>query len=175
MLKLYLYDQDETARLGALLARLLRPGDVILFMGDLGAGKTFLIREIAKNMGVDTRLVTSPTFSILHTYECLHMTIVHADLYRLGPEADIGETGLVDHILEEKGCGLIEWGDFLSEKDRKGLHLLEIRLHFTQENSDDHGKRIVEISAKDSTWEERLAHIKKMVEKEGITCEGIDS
>lgn len=175
MLKLHLKDQDQTKRLGKILAKLLAPGDCILFMGDLGAGKTFLIREIARHLGIDTRLVTSPTFSIVHTYPHPGMAVVHADLYRLGAGADLEETGLLEHLLDEKACGLIEWGDFLSQENRQGLHILEVRLYFPEHQGADSCERLVAVSTSDKTWRDRLEQLKKMTNQEDITCESTGS
>ena len=76
-------DPVETESLGASLARDLRAGDVVLVRGELGAGKTTLVRGAARALGV-TDPVTSPSFSIGHRYRARGVTVSHLDLYRLG-------------------------------------------------------------------------------------------
>src|SRR5690625_8041108 len=86
---------EETARLAARLAVLLRPGDVITLEGDLGAGKTAFTKGIANGLGVK-RTVSSPTFTIIKEYEG-ELPLYHMDVYRLEhSEEDIGFTEYLD-------------------------------------------------------------------------------
>ena len=103
-----------TRRLGAALAQALQPGDLIVLEGDLGAGKTFLVRAIARGLGVPSRLpVTSPTFTLVNEHKT-RIPLVHADLYRLGDADELVELGLVDRIGRD-AIVLVEWGDRFSE------------------------------------------------------------
>ena len=96
----------ETEQIGAELAAELEPGDVVLVSGDLGAGKTTLIRGAARALGV-TEPVTSPTFTIGNRYRG-RIPVSHLDLYRLD---DIGveEPGLLDDYLGPDSIAFIEW------------------------------------------------------------------
>jgi tRNA threonylcarbamoyladenosine biosynthesis protein TsaE len=96
----------ETEALGERLAAALRPGDVVLVSGDLGAGKTTLIRGAARALGV-TDPVTSPTFTIGQTYGG-RIPVSHLDLYRL---ADLGQEdpALLDDYLTPEAVAFIEW------------------------------------------------------------------
>jgi tRNA threonylcarbamoyladenosine biosynthesis protein TsaE len=96
----------ETEALGERLAAVLRPGDVVLVSGDLGAGKTTLIRGAARALGV-TDPVTSPTFTIGQTYGG-RIPVSHLDLYRL---ADLGQEdpALLDDYLTPEAVAFIEW------------------------------------------------------------------
>jgi tRNA threonylcarbamoyladenosine biosynthesis protein TsaE len=104
----------DTRRLGAAVARLLSPGDLVVLSGDLGAGKTFLVRAMARSLGV-TEAVTSPTFVLVHEYATPAGPLVHADLYRLLERADrlpaeIARLGLRER-RSEGGILVVEWGE----------------------------------------------------------------
>ena len=84
---------EETRRLGMQLAEELRPGDVILLEGPLGAGKSEFARGVAKGLGV-RETVTSPSFTILNVYESGRIPLYHFDWYRLESEEELYELGL---------------------------------------------------------------------------------
>jgi tRNA threonylcarbamoyladenosine biosynthesis protein TsaE len=111
-----LASRRDTVRLGRRIAAELAPGDLVLLLGDLGTGKTFLARAIARALGVGSeRAVPSPTFSLVQEYDTPRGTVLHVDLYRLrdspaGLPAEIARLGL----RERRGEGailLVEWGD----------------------------------------------------------------
>ncbi|MET0414204.1 MAG: tRNA (adenosine(37)-N6)-threonylcarbamoyltransferase complex ATPase subunit type 1 TsaE [Polyangiaceae bacterium] len=103
-----------TRRFGAALAASLRPGDLLVLEGELGAGKTFLTRAIARGLGVPSAVpVTSPTFTLLNEY-ATPVPLVHADLYRLGEADELIELGLLDRIGRDV-IAIVEWGDRFSE------------------------------------------------------------
>ena len=97
----------ETRALGEKLARRLRPGDVLLLEGDLGAGKSELTRGIAKGLGV-TETVTSPSFTILNVYESGRVPLYHFDWYRLESSEELYELGM-DEYLGGDGVAVVEW------------------------------------------------------------------
>jgi tRNA threonylcarbamoyladenosine biosynthesis protein TsaE len=103
-------DLAATQTLGRQLGQLLFPGAVVALVGQLGAGKTHLVRAIAEGLDIpDGRLVTSPTFVLIQEYPG-RLPIYHFDAYRLagaGPFADLG----VSEYLEGEGVCLIEWAD----------------------------------------------------------------
>ncbi len=98
-------DADETRAFGAVLGRLLRPGDVVLLQGDLGAGKTTLTQGIARGAGTD-ELVNSPTFILLNEYHA-RLTVYHADLYRLEEPEEVAALDLPGVSLD--GALVVEW------------------------------------------------------------------
>ncbi|MGD0525701.1 MAG: tRNA (adenosine(37)-N6)-threonylcarbamoyltransferase complex ATPase subunit type 1 TsaE [Polyangiaceae bacterium] len=101
-----------TQQLGAAIARVLEAGDLVILSGDLGAGKTFLVRAIARAFGVGGA-VTSPTFALVHEYATPRGRLVHADLYRLrGPDlvAEVARLGLREQ-RREGAMLLVEWGE----------------------------------------------------------------
>ena len=101
----------ETEALGARLGRAARPGDVIALWGELGSGKTTLVRGLARGLGMPAAEVTSPTFVIVHEHEGGRLPLFHVDLYRLGPD-DVASTGW-DEGLASGAVTAIEWPDRL--------------------------------------------------------------
>lgn len=97
----------ETRALGQRLARLLRPGDVLLLYGDLGAGKSELTRGIASGLGV-TGPVASPSFTILNVYDEGRLPLYHFDWYRLSSAEELYEMGM-DEYLGGDGVAVVEW------------------------------------------------------------------
>ena len=106
------HSEDETIALARQLAQELRPGDVVLLAGHLGAGKTAFVRGLAQGLGIDPGEVSSPTFTLVHEYRGGRLTLYHADLYRLERAAtdDLGleEMGVKDGVLA------VEWADRLT-------------------------------------------------------------
>ncbi|WP_055047565.1 tRNA (adenosine(37)-N6)-threonylcarbamoyltransferase complex ATPase subunit type 1 TsaE [Devosia sp. A16] len=104
---LFLADDDATAELGRRLAKLLRPGDLVLLEGDLGAGKTALARSVIRTLvGDDTLDVPSPSFALVQPYEADGHPVLHADLYRIGDPHEVDELGLFDRA---DAIVLVEW------------------------------------------------------------------
>jgi tRNA threonylcarbamoyladenosine biosynthesis protein TsaE len=102
-----LADDAATAELGASIARELRPGDIVLLEGDLGAGKTALARAIIRSLAADPALdVPSPTFALVQPYDTPAGPVLHADLYRLGDPREVDELGLHDN---PDAIVLVEW------------------------------------------------------------------
>jgi tRNA threonylcarbamoyladenosine biosynthesis protein TsaE len=97
----------ETEALGARLSEQLGPGDVVLVSGDLGTGKTTLVRGACRALGV-TADVTSPTFTLGHLYEGGRLPVAHLDLYRL-PRLDAEDRALVADHLDPAGVAFVEW------------------------------------------------------------------
>lgn len=107
MMARLLADDAATAALGAELAAQLRPGDLVILEGDLGAGKTALARAIIRNLAGDPALeVPSPTFALVQPYDTPKGPVLHADLYRLGDPREVEELGLLDN---PSAIVLVEW------------------------------------------------------------------
>lgn len=97
----------ETEAFGAELAKRLQPGDVVVLSGEVGAGKTTLIRGACRALGVK-QPVTSPTFTIGQRYEDGRLPIAHLDLYRL-EDLEGEDPALLDDYLAEDGIAFVEW------------------------------------------------------------------
>ena len=105
------HSADETIALGRDLARHLTPPKLVLLRGDLGAGKTTMVKGIAE--AFDAALqddVTSPTFTLVHEYRGPQVTVIHIDLYRLDTEKELATLGLEDYMRDDSLL-LIEWGE----------------------------------------------------------------
>ena len=107
---------EDTEQAGAELAATLRPGDVVLVSGELGAGKTTFVRGALHALGV-TGPVTSPTFVVGHLYEGPGVRVAHLDLYRLGG-LDDEDPGLLDPYFGPDLVTFVEW------PERRGLEAL---------------------------------------------------
>lgn len=104
----------RTAELARRLAGVLRPGTVICLDGDLGAGKTLFVQNLAASLGVQGE-VTSPTFNLMNVYEDGRLPLVHFDLYRLEQEYELDEIGFYDYAENPEGLVLIEWAEKFPE------------------------------------------------------------
>ena len=105
------HSPEETIALGRSLAGELSPPLIVLLRGDLGAGKTTLVKGIAE--GFEAALaedVTSPTFTLVHEYHGPHVTLYHIDLYRIDSEREL-ETLALDDLLAPNCILLVEWGE----------------------------------------------------------------
>lgn len=126
------FSPEETIALGRDLASLLTPPKLVLLRGDLGAGKTTLVKGIARAFDAASEDdVTSPTFTLIHEYRGPHATLYHIDLYRVDTQRELETLGL-DDLMGESSILLIEWGEkfprFQRERD------VEIAIERTGEN-----------------------------------------
>jgi len=129
----------ETEELGSLLAERLKPGDVVIVSGEVGAGKTTLIRGACRALGIEGP-VTSPTFTIGHRYEGGRLPVSHLDLYRLGSLED-EDPALLDDYLTPASISFLEW-PAVAEPQLSGRRVVAVRLSHTGADS-----RTVELPA----------------------------
>jgi tRNA threonylcarbamoyladenosine biosynthesis protein TsaE len=137
----------ETRALGAALGQVLRAGDFVGLVGELGVGKTAFIRGVAEGAGVPAREVSSPSFAIVQPYQGRSVTLHHADLYRLADEDELYATGFYD--LLGQGATLVEWLDRVPRAAPEEL----LRLDFTV--LEDESRKIV-VAATGARHEELL-------------------
>ncbi|PYP86400.1 MAG: tRNA (adenosine(37)-N6)-threonylcarbamoyltransferase complex ATPase subunit type 1 TsaE [Candidatus Angelobacter sp. Gp1-AA117] len=136
------HSAEETTQLGRQLAQEIKPGAVVLLRGDLGAGKTTLIKGVAEGFqAASADDVTSPTFTLIHEYRGPEVSLYHIDLYRIDTQREL-DTLALDDLMDAKSILLIEWGEkferFVRERNAEiaiehlgGDHR---RISFSQEN-----------------------------------------
>ena len=105
--------ERETEELGVRLAGKLKPGAVVAFTGDLGAGKTAFTRGLARGLGIAER-VTSPTFTIVNEYEGGRLPLFHFDMYRLGSSDELFDIGWEDYLARGGVCA-VEWSENVAD------------------------------------------------------------
>lgn len=138
---------DETRALAGAVAALLRPGDVVSLVGDLGAGKTVFARGVARALGVDEPVV-SPSFQIVREYEG-RIPLVHVDVYRIDTIQELNDLGF-EEVVRDDAITVVEWGDVIDAllpRER-----LDVRL-VTGAGDDD--ARLVELEGHGPSWDER--------------------
>ncbi len=157
-------DPESTRRLGAALGALARPGDLVLLVGGLGAGKTVLAQGFAAGLGVEGP-VTSPTFTLVRQYRCGPgapvRQLLHADLYRLDHLAEVADLALPE-LLEGDAVALVEWGDVGAPVLGEGA--LEITL-VPETNGSGEGaeRRAVTLVGRGAPWSDRRAAMAEAV------------
>lgn len=110
--------QSETELFGKKLSAKLNGGNILLLFGELGAGKTSLVKGVAKGLGIN-REITSPTFTLMNVYEIKNKKsqikqLVHIDTYRLKDEKELIEIGVEDYLAKPDTVCIIEWPEKIS-------------------------------------------------------------
>ena len=123
----------QTEAIGSALAKILLPGTVIAYRGDLGAGKTAFTRGLARGLGI-TDPVTSPTYTIVNEYLGGRLPLFHFDMYRLASSDDLWDIGWEDY-LERGGICAVEWSENVADA-------LEDAILITIEKTGDDTRRI---------------------------------
>ena len=127
------YSEADTVKIGKILAANLEPGTVVAMYGDLGSGKTAMVRGMAQGLGLNAR-VSSPTFTIVNEY-LGEIPLFHFDMYRLGDADELFEIGWEDYI-QRGGICAVEW----SENVKEAFYSDTVRVYF--EKLDDTTRRI---------------------------------
>ena len=104
---------EQTEAVGAALGAVLKPGTVIAYRGDLGAGKTAFTRGVARGLGAAER-VTSPTYTIVNEYLSGRLPLFHFDMYRLESSDDLWDIGWEDY-LQRGGVCCVEWSENVAD------------------------------------------------------------
>ena len=121
---------EETEKVGAALGKILPPGTILAYRGDLGAGKTAFTRGLAKGLGAKD-MVTSPTYTIVNEYLSGRLPLFHFDMYRLTSADDLWDIGWEDY-LERGGVCAVEWSENVTDALENPIF---IRLEKVDENT----------------------------------------
>jgi tRNA threonylcarbamoyladenosine biosynthesis protein TsaE len=138
---------DQTQALGAAVAELARPGDVVLLAGELGAGKTAWVQGFARGLGI-TEPITSPTFMLARQHGGGRLVLHHLDVYRLEQMQEVFDVGLPE-VLDEGGVTVIEWGDAIAPA--LPADFLELHLRFGAGDDD----RVIDVVPIGPRWNAR--------------------
>jgi len=150
--------RDETIDLGKRIGRLLGPGNVVALVGELGTGKTHLIKGLAGGAGVRRfSYVSSPSFTLIHEYPG-KVPVIHIDLFRLGTEREAEDLGLEEYF-QGQGIIVIEWADKIPSLLPKDV--LHIHLSHTGEQT-----RSIEIIGKGARYEEMVDNLAKLLKND---------
>ena len=111
----------ETEAIGAALGKILNPGTVLAYRGDLGAGKTAFTRGLARGLGC-TDIVTSPTYTIVNEYLGGRLPLFHFDMYRLRSSDDLFDIGWDDY-LDRNGICAVEWSENVDDAMENAVYI----------------------------------------------------
>lgn len=149
MIDLRSHSVVETHAIAAAIATIVRPRDVIVLAGEMGAGKTAFTVGFTRALGVtEDDQVSSPTFTLVHSYNSGRIPVLHADLYRLNSLGEVADLGLREQV-DLGAVALIEWGDVAA--DVIGDSLTIELLH----DEDDDDARNITISVEGHGWDTR--------------------
>lgn len=146
---------SDTHAIAAAVASLSRPRDIIILAGDMGAGKTAFTVGFTQALSVsDDDLVSSPTFTLVHSYDSGRHPILHADLYRLNTVGEVVDLGLREQV-DAGAIALIEWGDVVADVLGDAL---TVELQF---NDTDDASRDITVSVAGHGWDSRWERLKE--------------
>ena len=152
MIRLTAHSTDDTRGIAQAIAKLVRAGDMIVLIGEMGSGKTTFSQHFAHALGV-TEPVTSPTFNLLHNYSGGRLKLHHADLYRLERTGELDDLGLTD-LQEAGGVMLVEWGDVVGDALGTGL-IVKLAANENADTEDSVSLRQIDIDWRGMQWETR--------------------
>lgn len=147
---------DDTRELAAQIAPLLRPGDLLLLAGDLGAGKTAFTQGLGRALGV-TQPITSPTFTLMRSYEG-NVRLLHIDVYRLEYLQEITDLGIPE-LVDDEAVAVVEWGDVAEAV--LPTDFLEVQISYGEGDEERH----INLQAVGTSWSARKKALDRAVER----------
>jgi tRNA threonylcarbamoyladenosine biosynthesis protein TsaE len=141
---------SDTLKIGKLIAKRLKRGDIVCLFGEFGSGKTVLTKGVASGLGIKRNIVISPSFVLIREYRGRETSLYHFDLYRLKAERDILNLGYEEYLYDD-GITIIEWADRLKSLLPKEYLKIELLIKGDSE-------RLLQING-------RGEHYKRLVEK----------
>jgi len=113
---------EQTEKVGQALGKVLQPGTIVAYEGDLGAGKTAFTRGLARGLGAE-ETVTSPTYTIVNEYLSGRLPLFHFDMYRLGSSDELWDIGWEDY-LERDGVCAVEWSENVADAMENAIRVI---------------------------------------------------
>jgi tRNA threonylcarbamoyladenosine biosynthesis protein TsaE len=164
MLELRAESVADTHAIAAAIASSVRAGDIVMLSGEMGAGKTAFAQGFGAALGV-TEPITSPTFTLVHSYDCGKVTLHHADLYRLDRMSEVADLALAE-LADFGGIVLVEWGDVADAAfgDHLRVHLERDPDEGGDGDAGDDTVRLIELSAVGSGWAARWDRLARSTE-----------
>ena len=156
---------QATVDLGKKFSKILQGGDIIIFSGELGGGKTTFISGLADGLGIKENL-SSPSFTIINEYDAGKLKLVHIDFYRLDGVDEFDNIGLDDHIYDDSAVLCIEWGEKIRQYIKKDY--LNISFNYITADEESINKRIIRFDSSNSYWDKKLNILKKILAREDI-------
>ena len=160
MIEIIASSLSDTHQTAASVAEIVKSGDLILLVGDLGAGKTAFTQGFGASLGVK-EAITSPTFTLARTYQGT-LEIHHLDVYRIDQIEEVRDLALPE-LFEGNSVTLIEWGDQIISALPKDH--LEISFEYGEADS----ARVITISANGSSWNSRMPDLIQKLEIKGLS------
>ena len=154
-----------TTDLGKNFSKILQGGDIIIFSGELGGGKTTFISGLAGGLGIKENL-SSPSFTIINEYDAGKLKLVHIDFYRLDGVDEFDNIGLDDHIYDDSAVLCIEWGEKIRQYIKKDY--LNISFNYITADEESINKRIIRFNSSSNYWDKKLNVLKKILAREDI-------
>ncbi|MEK7411404.1 MAG: tRNA (adenosine(37)-N6)-threonylcarbamoyltransferase complex ATPase subunit type 1 TsaE [Actinomycetota bacterium] len=158
MLHLHAPSPADTGKIAETIAKQVRVGDLIVLVGEMGAGKTFFAQAFGRQLGV-TDPITSPTFNLVHSYSSGRLRLHHADLYRLERTGELADLGLSE--LQESGVVIVEWGDVAGTALGDAL---EVRL-CDSDHPASTNERTIELEVRGGQWVSRWSRLGDALEQ----------
>jgi tRNA threonylcarbamoyladenosine biosynthesis protein TsaE len=147
-------DLGDTHAIAGAIAGVVRPRDLIVLIGEMGAGKTAFATGFARALGVHgDDHVSSPTFTLMHSYTSGRIPLHHVDLYRLTSLAEVADLGIRE-LLDMGAVGLVEWGDVATEVLGDGLSITLIA------DDEDDDARFISVAVDGHAWDTRWELLK---------------
>ena len=154
MIGLRASDLADTHAIAGAIAGVVRPRDLIVLVGEMGAGKTAFATGFAKALGVHgDDHVSSPTFTLMHSYTSGRIPMHHADLYRLTSLAEVADLGIRE-LVDMGAVGLVEWGDVASEILGDVLSVTLVA------DDEDEDARLISVAVSGHVWDTRWELLK---------------
>lgn len=160
MIQLTTSSARETQEVASKIAALAEQGDLILLVGELGAGKTTFVQGFGRALGVDEP-ITSPTFTLAREYEGHRLTLHHLDVYRLEQIDEVLDLALPE-LLDSASVTLIEWGDAIIPA--LPAEYLEVRVEY----GDEDDERVIGVRPVGKQWLRRETALARLVDHGGV-------